>query len=269
MKLNTTPRRPWTAEDDARLAELKVQGLYDSEVAAELGRTTEAVTSHRQWLRGHAAKVAPVPDAPPHEEDEDSRSGRAWTPEEDDRLAAMRSRGVPEVEIAAKLGRTVGAMQGHVYRIRMQGDTTIASGKRASPWTPERVAEARAMRAEGLTPSQIAVRLGSNAVSVGRALRSPETTEDSPGEGVRVGRMVPDHNRTAAAVEEARAALARAEARHREAIDPILATVREAIVRAGFVDGPDGDDGDGVWPSPEWLVLDHLRRQGLELRRVA
>ena len=228
------------------------------------------MTSHRHWLREQAAKAAPAPVAvmAPHEEAEDSHGHRAWMPLDDLMLSDLRRQDETDEMIAAALGRTVAAVQGRVCRLRLQGDTTIPSHKRPSPWTPERLAQARAMQVEGLTPSQIAVRLGSTAVSVGRALRSPETTEDSPGEGVRVGRTVPDHNRTAAAVEEARAALARAEARHREAIDPVLAAVREAIIKAGFVDGPDGDDGDGVWPSPEWLVLDHLRRHGLEIRRV-
>lgn len=133
-----------------------------------------------------------------------------------------------------------------------------------SRWTPEDDAQLTQMRQQGMDDEAIGLMLGRVTNAVTDRIREIEI----PGEGVRIARALPDHNRTATAVEEARVALARAEATHRAAIDPVLAAIREAILKAGYLDGPDGDNGDGVWPGAAWLVLDHLRRQGIELRRV-
>lgn len=193
---------------------------------------------------------------------------RAWTTDEDARLAQARAAGTSHADIAADLGRTAEAVTARVYMLRTRDGAPIPSRKRPSPWTPERVAQVRALRAEGLTPSQIATRVGSSLVSVGRVLRSPLTTEDSPGEGVRVRRTVPDLDRAAREVEQARAALARAEARHREAMEVLAEPVRAAIKAVGLVQNPEAA-GDGEEDEPAWALLAQLRRRGIELRRVA
>lgn len=261
--LTTAPR--WTAGEDATLVRLRAEGQSARQIGQVLGRTHRAVHTRADKLLA----VAPNPSGsvaaqPPHGETMDAQGRRAWTPEDDVRLAALRTQGMEDAAIGAALGRTTSAVTKRVCSLRARGDD-IPSRKRPSQWTPERVAEARAMRTEGLTPNQIAHRLGTDAATVGRALRSPETTEDSPGEGVRVGRTVPDHTRTALALADARAALTRAQARHREAMEAILGPMREAMLEAGLVGLPTGDDED----DPACRLVDHLRRRGVELRRVA
>ena len=265
----TTPTAPrWTPGEDATLMRLRAEGQSARQIGAVLGRTHRAIHTRADTLRTFAPEAgAPsAPAAPPyHDGATDAQGRRAWTPEDDARLKALRTQGMEDAAIGAALGRTTSAVTKRVCALKARGDAAIPSRKRPSQWTPERVAEARAMRADGLTPSQIAIRLGTDAPTVGRALRSPETTEDSPGEGVRVGRTVPDHTRTALALEDARAALARAEARHREALEAILAPVREAMHETGLVGLPTGDDEDDA----ACRLVDHLRLRGLELRRVS
>jgi hypothetical protein len=74
---------------------------------------------------------------------------------------------------------------------------------------------------------------------------------------------VPDLDRTTREVEQARAALARAEARHREALDGVLDPLREALRAVGLVRSSDGV-GD-----PAALLVERLRGRGVEFRRVA
>ena len=265
--LDTTKiaKRRWSPEDDAQLAEMRAQGRTDREIGVALDRTCDAVTSHRAWLREMAATAPqPVAQEEPIDTTRDSHRGLPWTAEDDAKLADLRQGEHPDEIIGLMLGRTTAAVQARisVLKARGRGDA-IPSHKRASQWTPERVAEARALRAEGLTTHQIARRFGADAATVGRALRSPE---DSPGEGVRVGRTFPDLGRAESDVEQARAALARAEARHREAMEPILVAMRDAIHRAGLVPGPEEDDSDDGWPEPARVVVDLLRRHGIDLR---
>ena len=252
-----TPRRPWTAADDARLAELKAQGATDTEAALDLGRTTEAVTSHRHWLREQAAKAAPAPAldpaAPLRDETMDSLGRRAWTPSEDKMISDLRRQDETDEVIAAALGRSVAAVQGRACRLRLQGDSTIRSRKRPAPLTPAQVDEVRELHAQGLTTHQIAARLGTYATAVGRVVR-PGRRDDEP-----------DHTRTALALEAARAALARAQARHREAMETILGPVREAMHETGLIDLPTDDAEEDA----AYRLVDHLRRRGVEMRRMA
>ena len=285
----TTPTAPrWTPGEDATLMRLRAEGQSARQIGQVLGRTFKAVQARGDILRAQGeigtalgippptkssaptVEVAtPEPESAPtpfYTERMDSNGRRHWTPEEDARLVSLRADGMQDDEIAAVLGRTTGSTQQRVMKLRMEGGE-IASRKRRSPWTPERVAEAWAMRDEGLTRYQIARRLGADASSVERALRSPETTEDSPGEGVRVGRTVPDHTRTALALADARAALARAQARHREAMEAILGPVREAMHETGLIALPVDTDDDEE--DPAFRLVDQLRRRGVEMRRVA
>ena len=273
-KATTNPtKRRWTLEDDARLTELRAQGKSDRETGAVLGRSEEAVRSRRHGLKSQVQETAAPPPqqvAQAAEEPTDEVDDRPtvfanrnpWTAGDDAQLADLRQAGYADEAIALFVGRTVAAVQARMCRLRLRDDggAEIPSRKRRSQWTPERVAQARVMRADGMTVSQIAVRLGTDAATVGRALRSPETSEDSPGEGVRVARTVPDLQRAEAEVEQARAVLARAEARHREALEPLRIAVGKAVRMAGL-SGPSQSEGD-----PVQLLIASLRGQGIELR---
>ena len=270
----TPTKRRWSAEDDARLTVLRAQGKSDRETGIALNRTEEAVRSRRHGLKPQVQEANRSP--PQHlEQEPDGQAddpptffahGNAWTPQDDAQLAELRTVGHDDHGIALLTGRTVAAVQGRICKLRLRDGAEVPSRKRPSKWTVERLAQARAMRAEGLTVSQIAARLGSSNATVGRALRSPETAGDSPGEGVRIARTVPDLQRAEAEVEQARAVLARAQARHSEALEPILVAMREAVRKAGLMHDPAKGEGDGVENEPAWRVVHHLRRHGIELR---
>lgn len=274
----TITKRRWTLEDDARLAELRAQGRTHAECGFVLERTRAAVQSRVKWLKEKDPEddvPAPQPDMPdpeteqeqPDEEPICTRHYRPWTPEDDAQLAEYRQGDAPDDIIALAMGRTTSAVQARISVLKARGEgDAIPSHKRPSPVTPDMAARARAMRADGLTLHQISRRLGVYPAAVSRALKSAETTEDSPGEGVRVGRTVPDLGRAESDVEQAKAALARAEARHREAMEPLLVAMRAAIHRAGLVPGPEDDDSDDDWPEPARIVVDLLRSSGIELR---
>ena len=273
----TPKKRRWTPEDDARLTELRAHGKPNRELSIALSRTEEAVKSRRHWLRQQMQQTAaPTPQQAsngPEQEPDDQpdqttvyANGRGWTPSDDAQLAEFRRIGHADAAIAVLMGRTVAAVQMRISNLRARGcGGEIPTRKRPSRWTPERVAEARSLRAEGMTAHQIDRRLGTGAATVSRALRSPETIEDNPGEGVRVGRTVPNLGRAEAEVDAARAVLARAQARHREALEPILKAVREAVRLAGFVQDPNSED-DHDEDGPEWLVVTYLRNHGIDLR---
>lgn len=148
--------------------------------------------------------------------------GARYTPEEDARIAELRSQGYTDGQIAVTLGRPTGSIQSRVHTLRhtlrMRGEgPVIQTRRRPSPLTPGR--------------------------------RDDE----------------PDHTRTALALEEARAALARAQARHREAMEAILGPVREAMHETGLIDLPTDDAEEDA----AYRLVDHLRRRGVEMRRVA
>ena len=217
----------------------------------------------------HPQQVEQAPEPELDEADQTTvyANGNTWTPQDDAQLAELRTLGHDDHGIALLTGRTVAAVQARISNLRARGEgNDIPSRKRPTQWTPGRVAEARALRAEGMTMHQIARCMGTDSATVSRALRSSESVEDSPGEGVRVARTVPDLGRAESDVENARAALARAEARHREAMEPLLVAMRDAIQRAGLVPGPEEDDTDDGWPEPARIVVDLLRGHGIDLR---
>jgi hypothetical protein len=185
---------------------------------------------------------------------------RPWTPEDDAQLADLRQGDHPDEVIGYMMHRTGAAVQARVSKLKARGIGDAIPSRKREQWTPERVGQARALRSQGLTMSQVAIRLRSDAATVGRALRRcPETTESSPSEGVRVARTMPSLQRAETEVAQARAALARAEARHREAMEPILTAVGRAV-RMARLSAPESE-GD-----PAQLLLASLRSQGIELR---
>lgn len=50
------PRRPWTAEDDARLRSLAAGGMTSAEIGAEMGRTKAAVDQRWCAIKGAARR---------------------------------------------------------------------------------------------------------------------------------------------------------------------------------------------------------------------
>lgn len=270
----TTAAARWTPEEDATLARLRGQGQTARQIAEVLGRTRKAVLGRGTTIRSAAREAVEVPAAaptpepvvepdPPSDAVRVDRLGRrTWTPSDVARLVEMRGRGLGHDEIATALGRTVDAVTSRVHIIRMGGDDSIRPRKRASRWTPERVAQVRALAAEGLTVHQIAMRVGAHAGGVSRILRSPES-------GLRPRSLASYDavSRAASEVERAQAALAEARMRHRQVMEHLVGPVREALVDVGIIalPDPDGDD-DGPEAEAAWRLVETLRRRGVELR---
>ena len=76
----------------------------------------------------------------------------------------------------------------------------------------------------------------------------------------------PDLSQSALEVERLTADLARAQDRYRQAMEVILDPVREAILRTGLLHVPAEGIGDRPEDEAAWVLIDHLRRQGIDLR---
>lgn len=99
-----TRERAWTADDDARLSELRALGLPNREIASRIGRTEKAV-GFRIYQR----------DAP-------KRQRRApWMGSELVELARMLSNGATEQEAAEYFGRSLKAIQLKAWTLRRAG----------------------------------------------------------------------------------------------------------------------------------------------------
>lgn len=101
----STPHRPWTPADDARLRELRAAGVPWSDVAAALGRTYAASVA-RGTLLGVCAKRNP-----------------RWTGAEDFELLSLLERHRPFPAIARLLGRTVVAVRARASELGAKART--------------------------------------------------------------------------------------------------------------------------------------------------
>ena len=108
-------RTSWTPEDDARLYELKRQGLTYREIASRLGRSEGAVASHLSELKtGKAVFGAARSRFDPWRVEEDLELCRAYLPN-----------GPTIAEVAERIGRSVGACR---MRAKSLGFTASKSG---------------------------------------------------------------------------------------------------------------------------------------------
>lgn len=85
---------------------------------------------------------------------------RPWLADEKAQLARLVSEGVSQPEIARRLKRRVGAVRHACQRFGLS-----PAGARAPAWPPERLAEARRLRAQGLTFGQVARKMGNTTRS--------------------------------------------------------------------------------------------------------
>ena len=61
-KVRAGSRRPWTAEEEEKLREMKAAGIREKEIAAEMGRTMNAV--HARWCILHPEAYGKAEDLP-------------------------------------------------------------------------------------------------------------------------------------------------------------------------------------------------------------
>ena len=93
---------PWTADEAEELRQMAADGLARAEMAAQLGRSPNAIKMKLQSLGLYVPKPAAKP----------------WTPEDEHSLVKLYRDGVPFAELATIFGRTEGAILRRLIRLR-------------------------------------------------------------------------------------------------------------------------------------------------------
>jgi hypothetical protein len=139
--LSPNRRNDWTHEEDLKLIGLVSDGLSFAAVGKVLGRSGRAVRSRHVKLDLGKRK-------------------RRWTAEEDARIVAFDGL---LVDLADELGRS--------HRAIVWRRSELGVNVPRPEWTPEGLATARTMLADGKTPAEIAAVVGKSAPAVRKKLR--------------------------------------------------------------------------------------------------
>lgn len=97
--------KPWSEREKDYLRKAYALGQTDTEIATDMGRTVDSVSSKRRKLGLH----------------DDSKSNRRWRPGEDKKLIKYYNQGVAFYDIGQLLGRSVEGVQGRLHRLRKAG----------------------------------------------------------------------------------------------------------------------------------------------------
>ena len=93
---------PWTAEEAEELRQMAADGVTRADMAAQLGRSPNAIKMKLQSLGLYVPKPAAKP----------------WTPEDEHALVKLYRDGVSFAELAAVFGRTEGAILRRLILLR-------------------------------------------------------------------------------------------------------------------------------------------------------
>ena len=93
---------PWTADEAEELRQMAADGVTRAEMAAQLGRSPNAIKLKLQSLGLYVPKPASKP----------------WTPEDENALVKLYRDGVSFAELASVFGRTEGAILRRLIRLR-------------------------------------------------------------------------------------------------------------------------------------------------------
>ena len=93
---------PWTAEEAEELGQMAADGVTRAEMAAQLGRSPNAIKLKLQSLGLYVPKPAAKP----------------WTPEDERLLVKLYREGISFAELASVFGRTEGAILSRLIRLR-------------------------------------------------------------------------------------------------------------------------------------------------------
>lgn len=139
-KARTLASRPrhWTVEERDRVLALQSSGKSSREIAMDLGRTMEAVSSQLARLRAGSSV---------------RRARKPWTPEEDERMLSLLRAGRSVQEIGVSLDRHRTSV--HARRRALQQ----GPAKPRRRWTDSEKDEARRMYKAGIRIADIAERL--------------------------------------------------------------------------------------------------------------
>ncbi len=93
---------PWTADEAEELRQMAADGVTRAEMAAQLGRSPNAIKLKLQSLGLYVPKPASKP----------------WTPEDERLLVKLYREGISFAELASVFGRTEGAILSRLIRLR-------------------------------------------------------------------------------------------------------------------------------------------------------
>ena len=97
--------KPWSEREKDYLRRAYALGQTDTEIAADMGRTENSISSKRRAL-GLC---------------DDSRDGRRWRPAEDKKLKKYYNQGISAYDIGQLLGRSLEGVEGRLHRLRKAG----------------------------------------------------------------------------------------------------------------------------------------------------
>jgi len=158
--------RFWTEDRLRLLAEMKAAGRSNAEIGAHFDRTGTAIRQQLCVMRS-AGMVAPLPQGA-------RGRGLVWTAADDAKLRALRAAKVRVADIAAELGRSLGATAHRLARLRDDGRFPRAASGRTGPKKINWATPAfRALWArEDITLARIAQSLGVSTRAVTSAARA-------------------------------------------------------------------------------------------------
>ena len=104
---------PWTEEEAEELRQMAADGVTRAEMAAQLGRSPNAIKLKLQSLGLYVPKPAAKP----------------WTPEDERLLVKLYREGISFAELASVFGRTEGAILSRLIRLRAAVLPDIASAE--------------------------------------------------------------------------------------------------------------------------------------------
>ena len=93
---------PWTADEAEELRQMAADGVTRTDMAAQLGRSPNAIKMKLQSLGLYIPKPAAKP----------------WTPEDEHSMVKLYRDGVPFAELAAAFSRTERAILSRLIRLR-------------------------------------------------------------------------------------------------------------------------------------------------------
>jgi DNA-binding CsgD family transcriptional regulator len=144
-------RKPYTQEDQDKIKELRAKRKNYAQIAAALGRSIYGITSAvRDMIK--AEKLARYDFVP------------SWTDEDIKTLIEMRTDGKSSVEIAVKLGRTLGSVNFRIFEMIQRGELGHVNPR----LQPDDLEAIHTLLGQGMSTRKVADKIGCSKSVVGK-----------------------------------------------------------------------------------------------------